>query len=485
MAHEHNNEPPMPRPAGAPIPLRPVGPVPAAMPVRAQYEPPYRMFIATSLTLAVFGGFLLAVLLPLAQAAHWDWGNTWESLVQAHGQLQLLGFAGLFVMGMAFRLMPRFSGRPLAFPRLVVPLLALIACSVVLRAIAQPWASGSTRDVALVVSAALLLAGALIFAAVILRTLLHPDSRAEATGWYFCLGALAYVAQAALNAAIIGDMVRHDASLVPHARDQALIFVQLFGFLLLFIGGVSTRAVPALTGNARSTAASKAAATVLAASVFVYGFAAFWAAYRAPTTTTARVENIALLAVSVAFVAVAWLAGVFRPHANRVARASQLQFNFVRAAFAWLLVAAALLAWYAAHALADGGGLDSFQTDAVRHVLTVGVITMMIIGMALLVVPEFAGRRIQHTHEGPIVVALLIALNAAVVLRVWPATRGIDWIASTRFWPMAIAGVLAIIVIGAIAFMLVQSFLEQRRPDWGSAQALGARANAAGPGNKK
>ncbi|MBF6600723.1 MAG: NnrS family protein [Dehalococcoidia bacterium] len=439
-----------------------------AQQARPHDDAPYRLFIATSLALAVFGGFLLAVVLPLAQALELSWGTDWLALVQVHGQLQLLGFAGLFVIGMSFRLMPRFSGRTLASPELVRPLLACVALSLVMRAIAQPWASGTARDAVLLGSAALLLAGSLAFASIILRTLAHPASRAEATGWYFCLGAVAYVGQAALNAAIIVEMVRRDGEVAPYAKDQALVFVQLFGFLMLFLSGVATRAIPALTGNARSNAASKVAASMLAAFVAAYAAAAIWAAYRSATVTTARVEDAALLGVAATFVTVVWLAGVFRPRANRVAAASQIQFHFVRAACGWLLVAAALLAWYAGTALADGGIIDSYEADAVRHTLTVGVVTMMIVGMALLVVPEFAGRRLQHPREGGIVILLLVALNGAVVLRVWPALRGIDWVASSRYWPMAAAGVLAILAIAGFALMLVQSNLEQRRPGWAS-----------------
>ncbi len=463
---------------GDQIPLIAVGPVAAPHPPRAHYDAPYRLFLGTSLALALFGGFLLAVLLPLAQALAWDWGTRWQALVQAHGQLQLLGFAGLFIAGMALRLMPRFSGRDIAFPRLVPALIPLIGGSVVLRALAQPWAGGFPRDAGLALSAALLLAGAVAFAAVVWGTLLQRESRAEATAWYFCLGALAYVAQAALNAAIVVEMVRRGLELAPLAKDEALIFVQLFGFLLLFLCGVATRAVPSLTGNARPDASSRAAAITLAVGVALYGVAAVWAAYRTPTQATARIEDAALLLVAAAFIAVTWLSGVARPRANRVARASQAPFHFVRAAFAWLVVAAILTAWYAVPALIDGKVIDAFATDAIRHTLTVGVVTMMIVGMGMLVVPEFAGRRIQHPGGELVALAVLAALNVAVVLRIWPAIDGVRWISVTRFWPMAAAGAVAIAAVGAFAFMFLQSYIEQRTPGWGSTDALTSRAAA-------
>ena len=469
-----------PRQRAAPvnaIPLMATGPgaqAPRHAP-RQHYDAPYRLFLGTSLALALLGGFLLAVLLPLAQALEWGWGRRWNALVQAHGQLQLLGFAGLFVFGMALRLMPRFSGREIPYPAAVRLLIPAIGGSVVLRALAQPFAGEALRDAGLTLSATLLLIGALAFAAVIGGTLLQRESRAEATAWYFVAGAAAYVAAAALNATIVVGMVRHGRDLAPHAENEALIFLQLFGFLLLFLSGVATRAVPSLVGHARPERASRLAAAMLAAGVAIYSSGALWAAYDAPTRATARIEDTGLLIVAAAFVLVTWLTGVARPRANRVARASQTYFHFVQAAFAWLLVVAGLIAWYAAPALRDGKALDVYEVDAARHALTVGVVTMMIVGMGMLVIPEFAGRRLQHPGEEWVAWGMLAALNAAVVLRVWPPLEGIGWIAMTRFWPMFAAGALAIVAVAAFAFMLGQSYVEQRHPGWGSADALSAR----------
>ena len=73
-------------------------------------------------------------------------GIRWQALIQAHGQLQLIGFGGLFVMGMSLRLMPRFSGRPLAFRALVPALIPAIVTSLILRSVAEPWSDGGLRD---------------------------------------------------------------------------------------------------------------------------------------------------------------------------------------------------------------------------------------------------------------------------------------------------------------------------------------------------
>ena len=437
-----------------------------------RYEAPYRQFLFASLALGIGGGFALGILLSLAQALEWDWGRQWPALVQVHGQLQLIGFAGLFVMGMSLRLMPRFSGQRLVATKLIAALVPLVAASLVIRSLAQPAADSVARNAGLIASGVLLLAAGLAFVTVVWGTLAHRGNPGGATAWYFMLGSLAFLAGAAINVAQVARMAEDGTAVGPLSREPAQLVVQHFGFIMLFTGGVVTRAVPVFTGRPRPEAASKVAACTLAAGVAVFATAAIRASYVDPSETLFRIEDAGLLLCFAAFAGIVWLSGAFHPRANRVAAASRLQFQFVRFALAWLLASSLLGAWYAARAFADGAPLDVFEIDAVRHMLTLGVLTMLVMGMGMLVVPEFAGRRLQHPNEAWVLVAMLVALNAAVVLRVWPAVRGLDWIASTRYWPMALAGVLAEAAVIAFALMFLQSYLEQRRPRWAAAENL-------------
>ncbi|MBI2201862.1 MAG: DUF1858 domain-containing protein, partial [Armatimonadetes bacterium] len=85
-------------------------------------QPPgshYRLFLKTSLVLAVLVGFALGVialasrtrLLPLG------WYGEW---VPVHGHVQLYGWISLFLMGVAYQVLPRFVGRRLLSQRLVL-----------------------------------------------------------------------------------------------------------------------------------------------------------------------------------------------------------------------------------------------------------------------------------------------------------------------------------------------------------------------------
>ncbi len=440
---------------------------PTDRPATPAYDAPYRAFLAASLALAVSGGFALGFLLPIARLFEWDWDTRWQALVQAHGQLQLLGFGGLFIGGMSLRLMPRFSGGALAFTPLIRWIIPLVATGLVLRTIAQPSGAGVPRDVLLAISGAALGGAALALAAVTWGTLVRRNSTAEATGYFFCAGALAFVLAALLNAWIIFDMIRDDAELAVASYQLPLLIIEQFGFTLMFIAGVALRAVPVFTGRPRPDVPARVTAIVLTAGVALFAAATLYAAIETRTSSSARIADAGLLLTAAAFVSVVWYTGVFHPRANRVAAASQAPFWFVRSAFAWLFVAALLIAWYATRGLIDGELPDQFAIDAIRHVLAIGVLTMMICGMGMLIVPEFAGRRLQHPNERMLILAMALALNIATALRVWPALEGLDWLENTRYWPMAISGTLAELTIVVFAFMFAQSCWEQRRPGWG------------------
>lgn len=190
--------------------------------------------------------------------------------VQAHGQVQVLGWIGLFIVGMAFRLMPRFSGRPLAFPPLAWAVGIALAVALVLRLIAQAAGDGAWQPSTLLVSGALGVVAALAFAAVIGGTLLHRESRAGATGYFFVAGAAAFLAQAAFGLVLlVGATARGEVAWLP--RDAAgLLHLQFYGFIMMFVLGVALRAVPTFSGLPRPERSAKVIALLLAFAVAAY-----------------------------------------------------------------------------------------------------------------------------------------------------------------------------------------------------------------------
>src|SRR5450759_646058 len=136
-----------------------------------QATQPYFIAVIASLAIAVLGGFPLGILAALGGGRDIGLGARWTPIVQAHGHLQLVGFVGLFIVGIAYHVLPRFKNTDLALPRLALPSIALLALGAVLRTITQPWADSGAMGFLLFVSGVLELAGAVTFTAVLLATL--------------------------------------------------------------------------------------------------------------------------------------------------------------------------------------------------------------------------------------------------------------------------------------------------------------------------
>ena len=322
------------------------------------------------------------------------------------------------------------------------------------------------RDGALLASAGLLLAAAIVFAAIVGTTSLGRGSQAGPTAIFFMLGVTGYATGAIINLAQVIEIVRHHLAVAPPSKQTAMVFTQQYGFTIMFLSGISSRMIPAFTGHKRHTIASPVAAGILSVGIALFAGSSQWAAYRGGSDANARLADAGLVLTAVAFATLVGTSGALQPGPNRVAAASQAQFLFVRAAMCWMLFAAGLTLWYATRGFVDASYVDQFQLDAIRHTLTIGVLTMMIIGIGMLIVPEFAGRRLQHRNEQALVVAMLIALNAAVALRIWPAIEGVDWLTHTRYWPMTASGIAVETVVVVFGAMFVQSYLEQRRKGW-------------------
>ena len=442
------------------IPLVMAGERPSAQ--AAAHEAPYRVFILTSLVLAVGAGLVLATLVPLSVVLEWDWGRRYTPLAQAHGQAQVLGWLGLFIMGMAYRLMPRFSGRPLAFPALVWASWAALSTALVLRLIAQPAGAGVWQRSTLVCSGALGFIAAAAFALVIIATLAHRSSRAGATAYFFVLGALAYFAQAGMGLALLALAAQRGEDYVRPIEAAALLHLQLYGFIAMFVLGVASRAVPTFSGLPRPEQQAKALALGLAAVVVVYVVAALWIATGTRNALLFRLEAASFAGLGPLFVAAAWLVGIFRPAANRVRPASRQHVWFIRTAFAWLLIAGGLSAYYGVRAAFDGVPLDYYGVDALRHTAGLGVASTMILGMGMLVLPEFAVRRMRHPSERALPLFMLALLTAATALRVGAAVATPHWLSSDRYWPMAIGGGLAEAAIALFGAMFVWSMLQEQ-----------------------
>jgi hypothetical protein len=171
-------------------------------------------------------------------------------------------------------------------------------------------------------------------------------------------------------------------------------------------------------------------------------------------------ENVAYIAVAAGLALTALLTGFWRAAVGLRASARPLAIP-LRVALSWLLVAAVYLAVVAIQALLDDEVITFAQLDATRHILAIGVILTLIVGMANLVVPDLALQRVAGRQVFWRAILFSFALSLAVVLRVGDELLGGVLSAATLYRHWAYAAAIGIAVLLALGWILINAAREQ------------------------
>jgi hypothetical protein len=415
----------------------------------AIYQPFFRAGIVVVLTIgALWGAFLL---LRIAWSGSFRAAGVHE--VNAHGHAQIFGWVGLFVMGFAYQAFPRFKHTTLAWPRLAWASLVLLLVGLVGRSLGEPLASRlSWAGAAAVVSAWLEVVAVALFAAVILATwraagkgLAFYDGYILASLGWFVLQAVfeAVYLQATLAAASHQELLGLVATWQGALRDM-----QIHGFALLMILGVSQRIAHHFYGLP-SPSRRLSLAALACINLAVVGEVVGLVMMRGPDRSWAALWYGSVLLLAAVVVALVWNWGIF----GRAAEPDR-SLKYIRAAYAWLLISLAmlvllpayqfaLLPWLAPSSAAAKMGFSHAYYGAIRHAITVGFISQMILGVAARVVPTLKGVDLHGLKPlwGP-----FLLLGAGCALRVVAQTM-------TDFTPHAflVAGASGLLEVTGLA----------------------------------
>jgi hypothetical protein len=332
----------------------------------------------------------------------------WTPVIQAHGHVQVFGWVALFIMGVAYHVVPRFKATDLYRPDLARRTFWLMAGGLTARALAQPYTREAFAGVVGVAGAAAELGAVLLFARIISRTIASSPAPRAGYERYLLAGNFWFLLLAAANLASMLQMAATGDPVIPAHLNAALLHVQVVGFIGLWILGVSLRILPVFLGLR-----ALGAGTTLRV---------FWAVNVAVALeAVAELSGLAFLRVPAALLelaaVVAFVLGlrIFRrpgpsPHADP----NPYYRKFIVAAYAWLVFAAALLAFISVYDTAVAP-LPRELTGSYRHAITVGFITAMIMGVASRIVPVFRGVPLQGVGR---LDAAFWMLNAGCAIRV-------------------------------------------------------------------
>lgn len=400
--------------------------------------------LRSALVIGPCGGFLFATILTITAAFHQNTGAWWIALAQAHGHLQLYGWAGLFVLGVALHFLPRLRGAPLATPQFIPWIVGLQVTSIILRGASQPLAATSPAGIwhfAMIVSGVLeclALGLALVTAA---QTFRHglPLAKRPALLKVIPLLSIAFVSlglAAAVNLLNMIEATRTTSGIVRNPGDALNVTLGLFGFFVPIALAMSAQALPMYAGLkvfSRRMLWSLAAVYLIGFLLYLTGtVGSFFSNWTSLLTGLGWFGlGGALIACVLAFIYMIRSRGKIPTHIGRLSRSPEQmerayhdqivtqRENFgpfvalIASAYLWALVAGVSLCIDGISMLVNGTTAIAF--DAIRHSLTIGFLTLLISGIAPRMLTAFSGGRIASPK---LVTATLWLGNGAALLRV-------------------------------------------------------------------
>jgi uncharacterized protein involved in response to NO len=407
-----------------------------------------RAYIVTGLFFLLLPGTFLGVWNLISISAQHGIGELSPSWIQAHGHAQVFGWIGSFILGLGFYSLPhiKISTRGTRF------FSGWICWALWTSGVSLRWFTNSYEwhwRVLLPVSALLELAAFLIFFRAVSSHKRLPSARQKPIEMWMItviLATCAFLAALIFNFLASVYVARTGADpAFPHRLDQRYLVLLGWGVMAPMVWGFTARWVPIFLGLKQPQERRLLAGIALDyAGVATAGFGFFPAAC---LMLLAGSLVIALaLRVSERSVRPPKLIGV---HASFPA--------FVRAAYAWMIVAAALGVW--ASRADRAGGI----WGASRHALTVGFISTMVFAIGPRVLPYFAGFvRIFSTR---MMFAALALLNLGCLMRVTSEVIAYEGYGRWAWHVLPVSAVTELTAVSLFALNLVLTFLRNPKSE--------------------
>ena len=407
-------------------------------------------YIVGGLTFMLLPGTFLGVWNLLSIGERQAAESVSASWIQAHGQAQVFGWIGSFILGIGFYSIPKLRrGEPLALPAGWIAW-ALWVAGVVLR-----WLSNVYLwewRILLPASAVLQIAALGIFLhSVSSHRPAQPGKPVEA--WVrVVLGATAgfFLALLVNLVATVHLALYGAAPAFPHDFDQRYLVLIAWGFLVPFVWGFSARWLPVFLG--------------LKATDEKWLWRGFLLNAAGVLCALFGQMRLAVLLLAAAAGLVGYALRLFvAPQQPAKVRGVHPSFPiFVRVAYLWLGVAAALGIWAAQ--LEGAAGV----WGASRHALTVGFVALMVFSIGQRALPAFAGMKLLFSPRLMFLSTLTLTLGC--LLRVSSEVLAYQGYAA---WAWKALPVSALTEMAAVSLFALNLLLTFSRPGTGALAVRG------------
>lgn len=428
----------------------------------------FRRFLVTAIAFTLTGGVLWGAINLTIIARHHRFVSWLDAGTQAHAHVQIFGWCALFIMGIAYHVLPRLKAAPLQHLGLAAASFWLMAGGALLHAIYRPFMTAAALAPFPVLAGLMEVAGAATFAIVMVATMRRGTTGTDLSDKYLVAGTLGFVTMAVMNAALMSWMAVRQVAVLPEGWNWAYYHWQLYGFVTLFIFGMSLRTLPVFLGKPRPDArVDRVVFPVLLAGMLLRSAGDVLVSYHRVPSPWLLVPALMECGGVLAF---AWNLGVFKRQSDSMAgvpAASRAYEKYLYAGYAWLVLATLGIGAISGYQALAGHPAPHALMGSYMHALTVGFISVMILGYAMRTIPVFLGRPV---YSVPLLNAVFILITLGCTLRVVFQALTVPF----GLWAFAVAGASGWVEAVALSLFGYNLLRTIYQPETGAAPAVEA-----------
>jgi hypothetical protein len=372
----------------------------------------YEKYVKAAIILVLTVGCTFGATILTCVGINGDFRSVPYTIIQPHGFAQLFGWLGLCIMGFGYYILPRVKGTELYGKSLPEFVFWLMVAGLALRTIVQPIPD-ERLAILLPMSGVAVAVAVCLFAYGVFRTMKQSTNPTEVFDKFFFAGVAWFVIASLINLAMTVHLFIYHTNETPQSVFAPFVHLFLFGFVILFIFGINLRTVYAFLDLERPIIwLANCSFVILNIAIPVYFI-----------TTVLKSNHVVYLRmshISLYFIA---LAGFMFVYAIRIFGRQTKELEdivmdrsyekAIKASYAWLIIALIIFIF---STFLKQSQLAYLFHGAGNHAITVGFITMMIIGYSSKMIPTFTGIDLYSTRLFNITFVLL---NAGIFIRVF------------------------------------------------------------------
>lgn len=375
----------------------------------------YKLFIKAALVFTLTGGTLWGVIALTWIAVTTSYSAPYYALTQAHGHMQTLGWVGLFIMGVAYYVIPKFKMSKLRDTALAYLSFILMTTGIAMRGIVQPLAFIKAFSYLNVLSGALELIAVGCFGYLMIRTTAESKERHEFFEKYLFASIAYFFILMLWNFFIVIDMFATNSIVIGQPYNSIFLHLLLVGFVGMMILGVSMRVLPHFMGLKEPNARLSNISFYLFNIGIILNVVGYLIEGYLLSTHLLFLSYLLEFHGALFFVIALKIFAKPRTILN-IQGVDNAYMWFIKLSYFWFFVSVVMIFLGSYYQLKTFNEIPHFYIGAYRHAFTVGFITTIMMGVAYRVLPVFNGTSLYSNKIMRISFLLILFGNIARVV---------------------------------------------------------------------